>query len=1589
MPSYLDFDSTKKFRDFILGKTLQEPNGPQTFNSTTYSEQNLSNFANIKQSNVDTNRTNDLLVATTKNTYKPDEYFIQETIETLPRKSNLSLYPYFKSSDYGVTNNVLDSWRDYNLVSVLDNTNYNNESELIKFASSYIQNDTKGPVYSRIAQNVAKTTLGKNRLLDALNGNTAAALNIITGREPLVESNYSITINPTNPNGISTDFLSAVNGLSVPYSIIPGDYLSNPQNPLNYNAQNPLQVGTLLNDATNAIASMFGLQGKPSVSPRPSDVLIQYMGQGQKSRLFDLLSYSKYSPNYTVDSEIQNFLQNGLQLNAGIQIPGSAYIGDDKYDNVKYSTSDFWDRQVRSSYYLSLMFDSSSAQLFHRDKNISDGGTIGGSLTWISKNSRNTLGANNLSYNSEATDFNQSLSKNLVYRRDSILGLTQEMLQSMPHDGGASRSHVANVIDQTSRVFKEGDVSLSRGSAVKYTDKFTGQESGVEYARVWTKDRPYMTYNDVQPLSENSKEAKSGKVYKSSSKKYRRSNIRRFNSSVLDNTWNLNIAPMSDGKKSFDTSTNISEKNKGNGDFYAKKYMFSIENLAWKTSNTTNFTVADLPSCERGNNGGRVMWFPPYDLKVSEQNNANWDSNKFIGRPEPVYTYQYTERTGQVSFKVVVDHPSILNLLVREHFKGMSDAESDNYINAFFAGVQDLDFYSLIQTYTTLDPNDVKLIQQYLSAGTPKDTITTYKYTSQEVPVENKGQSDKNNSLPPIDDTETIYFKNDFPSVGNSITVSAEELDSLYSTYSTEKSNYTTLLNDTLTTLSDPQDLTIIFGDTVSQTPEKNQQLVNNLGAGFDELNLNYPKLNTTIDDLVKNLSGKTIDGDVKISILTTTSEVGDDGNNFYLGMRRIYVLLLHVMKRISKNGTVPPNFKWFTETDEAVKNGKSSTESFTFPEYISSFKDFGYEGEGNIYFDFATWGEKAKLKDIGSYTNLNCGTKFNTPNLKIVAPQAFYCREGRVNINYTPITDGTKKTEPQNIKVPKILITPDQVSVYNQKPNIDVMKRIIMKTLTECFYFKKLEETSPIQFKSLTEKLKYFHPGFHSTTPEGLNSRLTFLLQCVRPGDTIPVKGINDVNDINARNTSFGPPPICVLRIGDFYHSKIIIKDVNINYDDGVWDLNPEGIGVQPMIANVTLQVSFIGGQGLDKPVERLQNALSSNFFANTEMYDERSTPTDGNIANQNKDKFTKSFLETLLNTYDTQKNSIVQTGQQGQTEGSFIGKGIGEYLDYTSLINEVFTKSPNYGTTYKSAYEKTFNTYGPQITSLFFSKHYRTLHQITGVTSNVNLLGLYNGTSDISYYTRLFLFEMEDSINNNSLMTIFGFDVGGGDTDTLYENTLKPIVLGLVTEYIHGLNDVKFTKDTEKSRNDLIDTIDKLYYITDNGYDAKISGNTLTKISLSSFVNPDFYSEYSGAINYLNTIDSTTNDYYDSNFDFNNFGGGGSIDSNQLKSVLQYLLVKDKQAIVDPLVVLGSGDELLQYTTRNFYSVFDTFIGNNATVTLTLPKTPSRTNSNQIRYIAPNNNTTIIQDTNKSDDIFKIFATKYVGPDLKFYKP
>ena len=158
-----------------------------------------------------------------------------------------------------------------------------------------------------------------------------------------------------------------------------------------------------------------------------------------------------------------------------------------------------------------------------------------------------------------------------------------------------------------------------------------------------------------------------------------------------------------------------------------------------------------------------------------------------------------------------------------------------------------------------------------------------------------------------------------------------------------------------------------------------------------------------------------------------------------------------------------------------------------------------------------------------------------------------------------------------------------------------------------EYYFFKKLKQEDPIVFQRLVDKLRYFDPAFHTMTPEGFNARLTFLHQCTRQGDTTTA---SDKSSTSANNLAFGRPPFCVLRLGDFYNQMIVIKTVNIDYSvsEGItWDLNQEGIGVQPLLCKVTLGFDFIGGGDLSGPVRRLQNAMSFNYYANTSLYDNR----------------------------------------------------------------------------------------------------------------------------------------------------------------------------------------------------------------------------------------------------------------------------------------------------------------------------------------------------------------------------------------------
>ena len=1499
MPTYLDFNTTATFRDFLISKTLQRPNGPQTFTSANYAVQNLSNLSNVDPGDVKTSWAASYGNSFGLNLFQPDVFKEITFLSNLNLQigNNGVIYSGYINSFTPVTTG---------LIGIMAGQNFDNDSRLMRFAAQNIRENKQGPVLARITQNLTSATLGRVRLADALDGNLATAINLVTGREPLVEKNYKITV-AKSLLGKGVDFLQTVAGIEFPFSEIPGDYLSNPANPIENRPTPRTEAGAILQDITGALGSLIGIQRRPKLSRKPSDLMIEYMGEGQKQRLYDNLSYSKYAPNYTTtarsqqSSKVFNFVNSvaqGVKNVLGMEAPkGVAYIGDDRSEDVKYTMSDFNGNTVKSNYYLSLMFDPVSSELFERRKNLTEGGSIGGKLTWISPNSRNELGLYNEEWAQESTQLNDSLSTKYGFREDSILGKTQELLDSMPKDGLASRTHVGNAIDQASRVFREGESMISRGSAIQYIDKYTNETTGIEYCRVWTKDRAYMNYSDTMK---------------------RTGNIRKFDDSVMSTPWNLNIAPMSNGDREFEGfSTNIFKKGDG---FYAKKYMFSIENLAWKTSNTPGFTYNDLPYCERGPNGGRVMWFPPYDLKISEQNSARWSDNTFLGRTEPIYTYQDTTRTGQLSFKVVVDHPSVLNLLVREHFRNMSDEEAENYINAFFAGCEEIDFYSLIRRYTYLDSDDIRLIQTYLEKGKDPQVIKTYKTIIDPVVQKSEGDGDgseqnKGNKKGPI--KYVLKYDNDYPGPNlQSLYVSTPYTD-LYNAFIGKKDDHKSKLGDNLTSLGSApvteqikKEKSYVFGDpnavvnTTSIDAQKTQ-----LGNYFDKAKSEFEGYTGTTNTLKEKISGNTIQT-IYLTVESSCSSVASELYNEKLALRRSSSIINDFFNRISKDGNTKPKLDsvWVksinaSETkDEGVN--KVLIEKGQPIKIRREFKlsDFGYEGNNNkVVIATVNYGEKF----TGPGPDTNClGKEFVTiKGLKIHAPIAFFCRQSSVTFDYVESPE-PKKPEPTPTPVTRIEPGEDIIiPAPSKKQTIDPLKRIIMKTLSECYYFKKLEEDSPVAFKSLKEKLKYFHPGFHSTTPEGLNSRLTFMLQCVRPGDTIPIKGIADDADLNARNTSFGPPPVCVLRIGDFYHSKIIIRDVNITYDDSPWDLNPEGIGVQPMIANVTCQIAFIGGQGLSKPVERLQNALSSNFFANTEMYDERSISTNETIGGVKAEEFTKKFLEELLNTSSKPPQNPEAQNTNKISEGVYIGAGTTE-LDYGKLVDDVFTNTKSYFDSYEKTYNDIIPKYGTEIGKLLFEPTYRSVHQYDVFTSTsttpgktLSIFGQYPKTKELSVLKRGLLSGLITQLENTDLSTMMNLDKELTPPKLTKSNELiTPVIKKYVEDKINALVEKNPFTDLEKTRNTLVTSLDKVNYVVKFGKDIKISGETATSATLSGFTYNLLYDTYSSCIDYVEK--NTPKLYTDLTTSINFFGP--SFSSVDFENIMKVMLADNIDAIV-----------------------------------------------------------------------------------------
>lgn len=927
---------------------------------------------------------------------------------------------------------------------------------------------------------------------------------------------------------------------------------------------------------------------------------------------------------------------------------------------------------------------------------------------------------------------------------NSILNKTRKLFDKHKIDTIISRFHTESPnVDQSigsavsvygmshGRNLLKKDAEDAKAGVDFYTNGYNNP-----YCRVWTH---HHQYDDISKLirpftDENGTPTSIGDLQKDWTFIRGKTGAERLNKySVLNKNGFVNIAPSYDANENLKVDT--------------KHCMFSIENLAWKGYDPYSFEKA-LSWEQRGPMGGRIMWFPPYGIEFTENVNVNWNSETFIGRGENVYTYINTERSGNLSFKMLVDHPSIINYYEGNKIVYETDETSEEM--SFKIPSSNL--------------NNVKIDPITLKASQPELMYETKKHKQIVDNGKRSGARDtdllrffagcdtidgsaKNltDEYKGVDNIETRYgwaklkptpvpkpiVVEEVPEVTGSVVFYVFYPNNYSGSYDTPDSKVEAmayLLNGAICQKHGKEDIPISFS-----TLRNIANGTNGIGTGYEmTTNEGVSDYKSTYDFNEEEMwiTGTTAAKKIwKYRIDGGYDEKNDNVRNYYNQQLLLKANYSDKNGSGENNNTLNSNYKAVqsafnvTEIDslysfaeiayvlsdsEEAKNiieGKlirALGDSQLVTERLNKLKElfdnftitkamsYGHANtHGNNPNNKTNIDRNDKLaenraKSVADWLNK---TKYFTTNavsfvkedVDVVTGQdvssidAKKWRSARVKIEYR-MSDTKKLSETNQINTSEdgeileqgiqeyigfnskidengnVVYEDSEGKIWTKNDNGELIYNFVVDVNVgkkgesvqnefnnirydqEYRFFNVLKEKSPLIFEQLKEKIKYFDPAFHSMTPEGFNGRLNFLHQCTRQGNTI---GASDPNTMRtATNLAFGRPPICVLRLGDFYYTEIVITNMTITYDPLQWDLNSEGIGVQPLIANVNLTFNFIGGSDLAGPIKRLQNAMSFNYYANVEAYDNRADRVTYKDDKDNSGNYSPSYGE--ISSYD-----------------------------------------------------------------------------------------------------------------------------------------------------------------------------------------------------------------------------------------------------------------------------------------------------------------------------------------------------------------
>lgn len=970
--------------------------------------------------------------------------------------------------------------------------------------------------------------------------------------------------------------------------------------------------------------------------------------------------------------------------------------------------------------------------------------------------------------------------------KNNLLAKTNQMFKDKKINTMIGRFHIKVGDSCTTDTAVDNEYGNAHGRALLKAKPKGNPTNGVDnpYCRSWTYHHQYNSMDRLIRPFENQTIAeiqKKNSRYRSRFNELPNGGKYLADNTVLGGAGRVNIAP----------------SKSGNVDI--KKCMFSLENLAWKD---VSKVTRNISKEQIGPNGGRIMWFPPYDIDFQENVNVNWQSNSFIGRGEDVYTYTNTTRTGQLSFTLLIDHPAVINSL---QSAGVNDDED---VLRFFAGCD------------TIDPNETGNAKVVPGSKTSDPTLTAKEgpfvrvycffpnnYTGHgKYPGDNKkwydfgdedfGCSDgadwykyilsgKNAAIstkasaitePDNGYEMSIRKGQEFWNGVSTETLEIKTSQIACNSYSGKYGKYNKCPGD-----YDGSDYKQLKLKDAKEARDKRTYRYR-VDFDFRERGIDVDKRNKRDHYWNNYIDTYSFGFNLNPNCILKMNQEKDKMNN-NKDLFSFYQLMS--VFGVKKPGVSNDTDKVINqELEEGIQNLSDIINNHTVYKVVAhgSATKQGTKNDLRAARRARTLGKTVMhfLKQIDKYKNEDIKyvkgetSIVGVKNTRLVnADDAKFGRNAYVDIYYDDPKVISVETSANSSNQINGALEYNNAKSQNKKQDKKARRNNITYTTkdtsnlryeSEADYFKKIKNTDPVIFKKIVDKVQYFDPAFHSMSPEGFNARLTFLQQCTRQGHTVSATESNGLA-MTAGNLAFGRMPVCVLRLGDFINTRIIIDSLSITYNNGgmQWDLNPEGAGVQPMYAKVNMGIKILGGQSLVAPISRLQNAVSFNYYANAGVYDNRAdrahyenydtvydyvyTATADTSANNNHDSYVVNDNAETLVTENDEKKSVTLSTTSTSTDSNSSGTSSASSNSSSSSTSSSASSSSGSSSKHSSSSKKKLdvyyglNAYGRvihltsnRIAAFLLTKYSNNNYDLRKFTTRYNLTAFYD-------YFRLYL--------------------------------------------------------------------------------------------------------------------------------------------------------------------------------------------------------------------------------------------------------